>query len=370
MRKIIQALIIMVCILCAASSPAYASSRLRRPKAAGATEHSITVTWRDPEGGKKYILQWKNTRSGKVKTYIVKTRDYQYTFKKLKAGTPYLIKVAPYAKKPVFSKTLQASTIINTPETPSLAEILEKKTKTKIAWTAIENATSYVVTIKKNGEAVQKAQTEKTRVYIRNAKIGDKYLVIVQPVRTVNGQTAKGKRLKIQWTKEDTSDEALVKQILTNNPYEEDATPSLVYTKQQAEAFANYGNGRQPWESGTNYLIWCNRATYHMFLFRKDALGKWEQFAHTACIIGQDGHPTRVGRYTLRPMEEYHQYSSNYARYVTSYEGDNAIHSLLYPSQADELSTGYKASYGCIRVPLYYAQFIYQNCNGATLVIL
>ena len=160
----------------------------------------------------------------------------------------------------------------------------------------------------------------------------------------------------------------LAKNIVIGNPYEQPGMPTKTYTKEQLEAYVNVGNNGKPFTSTGEYLLWCNRITYHMSVFRK-INNKWQLEYYWPCIIGQNSSPTYAGTYTLSRLFERYQFGSNYAKYGTSYAGENTIHSLLYPAQSDSLTSGYKASYGCIRLVLWQAQFIYEECIGCTLII-
>ena len=106
-----------------------------------------------------------------------------------------------------------------------------------------------------------------------------------------------------------------------------------------------------------------------MMIFKRNKYNPWELLYYWPCIIGRAMNPTRSGVYQLNRLFIYKQYGSNHATYGTSYSGDNAIHSLLYPQQTDSLSEGYQASYGCIRVEEWQAKFIYEKCNDCTLWI-
>ena len=71
----------------------------------------------------------------------------------------------------------------------------------------------------------------------------------------------------------------------------------------------------------------------------------------------------------LSQVSTYHDYGGNHAEYLTSYSGDNMIHSLLFPTQSNYLSSGYMSSLGCIRITRENAAFVYYNCPGSTFII-
>ena len=95
--------------------------------------------------------------------------------------------------------------------------------------------------------------------------------------------------------------------------------------------------------------------------------GKWSLLHSWPCIIGRGSNPTIRGFYTLSQVSTYHDYGGNHAEYLTSYSGDNMIHSLLFPTQSNYLSSGYMSSLGCIRITRENAAFVYYNCPGSTL---
>ena len=372
MSKMKFLLLIILCTMLA--QPTYAATKLSKPKkleATATTEHSITLTWKAVDKAKGYIIHWKNMETGKTATIRMLYPEPKFTVKHLKMHTTYKIYIQAIRgnKTGPKSKTIYAKTLFLAPEKPEPEIKIINDNKIKIKWKACKKATEYEIRIRQNKKLIKRLITKKTSYTFQDFDCDKTYKIAIRSIRTTSKKKAQSAFSQTYVTTNDTQKmKILINDILTGNPYEEQGVPNKTYTTEQMEAFANVGNNGKPFTSNGRYLLWCNRITYHMTVFTW-LNNKWKLVYYWPCIIGINSSPTRAGTYTLSRLFETHQYGNNYAKYGTSYDGDNAIHSLLYPSQSDDLETGYKASYGCIRLVLWQAQFIYEDCIGCTLII-
>ena len=372
-----------VCLLAATGVRAETKklSRVIHLRADKVTEHSITLKWQSVDGAKGYEIRCLNTKTGQAKTIKIsgskakaKSGKVTYKVRKLALRNRYKFTVTAYAgkKKGKASKVLSVKTNLYKPGKVTAELVSDKEGSVEISWNTAENADYYEVWQVSGDKKTRLKKTTKTSWKSADLKEGKTYKLFVQGVRKSEGETRHGDRSWLSVTpKGYTYYKSLANMVDDGDVYNGGGNAGLVYSREQAEAYVNYGYGdalRFP--SSTNYLVWINRRSFRLFLFYRSAYGTdWKLMNSWPCILGSSAHKTVGGIYTLSQSEIYHSYGSNHAEYLSSYSGANAIHSLLYPSQSDSLSAGYLASNGCVRVVRAAAKFIYENCAGSTCVI-
>ena len=339
-------------------------------------EKRAYLKWKRVKGAEGYIVSYKNFTTGQVKKKRLKgnpkTSYIKYILKKLDYCTAYEVNISAYkgdAVGPV-SKTAVFKTVLTKPEPPTVRIVTRDMKKTIIEWDPVKKADHYEVYMKKDREKTFLKKTKKTTFSIKNLNKLEKYTFLVKAVRHVEGcKPRKSKNGSVIVFPEDISYyNSLIDQVDDGNVYEGGGNPDRTYSDEVLEAYVNYGNNEGPYLSGTNYLLWCNRRSYRLLVFEKRD-GKWDLTHSWPCIIGRGSNPTIRGIYTLSQVSTYHDYGGNHAEYLTSYSGDNMIHSLLFPTQSNYLSRGYMSSLGCIRITRENAAFVYNNCAGSTFII-
>ena len=356
----------------AASEAALTAPKKLKVKRAG--ERALTVSWNAVKGAEGYLISVKNLETGTSSNKKLKETkqkgEVKVDFKKLNYATKYRFSIRAYAgKKKGPQSTMDGSTKLTTPGNVKLK--VSKKTATAVAlsWSASKNATGYAVIEIRNGKSKVLSKTKNRTATIRNLP-GGTYTFAVKPFRSKGGKTAYGKQASVKATV--TGDiekyKRLAATIDDGNVYDGGGNPYRRYSVEQVEAYANYANNGRAFGSRTKRLVWINRRSYRLFVFQW--IGKTWKLEHDwPCIIGMSSNKTMGGVYILSRLSQYHQYGYNYAKWLTSFAGANAIHSLLYPGQSDYLTAGYQASLGCVRVVSSAAKFIYENCTGATCII-
>ena len=252
----------------------------------------------------------------------------------------------------------------------------ESTRKTRITWTKGSPADYYQIWWKSVGTnrkpSLLRSKTVKRWYETKKLKAGRTYNFYVRGVRVYKGKRLYGPFSSVTvmpYSAE--SDKKLSSQVNTNYAYNGGSDPWASYSKDQLEAYVNYTNGGRPYLSANNYLVWVNTHNYRVYIFTNQnrLSGRWTLLYSTPCIIGAPGSATPPGIYTLQGGMTYVDYGSSHAEYVSFFLGTIAIHSLLYPSQPDALSSGYMGSHGCVRVMREYCRFIYENCQGSTVIV-
>ena len=357
------------------SAPVVSKPRVFKVKAV--YEKKVLIKWKKVADADGYIISCKNKTTQIIREKKLKgnpkSEYISYTLKGLDYCTKYEICIAAYKGKErsAFTQPVPFRTVLTKPETPNLRISSRDAAKTVIEWDAVKKADYYEIYQKKNGKKTFLKKTKKTSFSIKNLKPLKTYTFVVKAVRYEKGyDPRKSVNGGIKVIPENLSYyRSLVNQIDDGNVYEGGGNPYRTYSRECLEAYANYGNEDYAFDSNTRYLLWCNRRSYHLFVFERGGNGKWSLLHSWPCIIGRGSNPTIRGFYTLSQVSTYHDYGGNHAEYLTSYSGDNMIHSLLFPTQSNYLSSGYMSSLGCIRITRENAAFVYYNCPGSTFII-
>ena len=335
-------------------------------------ENSFVMRWKAVEGADGYLTEIRSLRTGGVRKGKVRNPKSGgwVTVKegRLRCGEEYEFKVAAYAgRKTGKVSSARKATKAIMPEAVKIKVAEKGDSYVRLTWTKSKYADGYVASEIIGGK-VKVLMTVKGRSVKISGLKGGTHAFAVRPYRKRGLSTRRGPRSAVKVSVKGDEFERLVKTVDDGNVYDGGGDPNRRYSKAQAEAYANRGNAGRPFSSRTGRFLWLNRRSYRLFVFVRRS-GVWRLEHEWPCVIGRSSNKTMSGTYVLRRMAVRHDYGYNYAVYVTSYAGANAIHSLLYPSQPDYLAAGYQASLGCVRVVSSAAKFIYENCHGATLAV-
>lgn len=117
--------------------------------------------------------------------------------------------------------------------------------------------------------------------------------------------------------------------------------------------------------SGTQWLITVNRSTHKVGVFRGGA-GSWSLQYYWSCVTGAPGSPTITGSYRTTGFKRPVLSTDSRARYCTQIWGGYFFHTIL----ASESELGHSLSHGCLRMAYPSAQWIYNNINAGTAVVI
>lgn len=368
--------LIAVCML---SVSAFAAPSKVKGVKVSAGETSCKVTWKKATGCSGYNIYLLDVAKNEMKT--IKVSSARTTSKKitgLSKVSDYQVQVAAFKGSSVgaASSVVSFKTKVLSPGKIKISVTSETPKKTRITWKKASTTDYYEVWYKEPGKNKKKTRLEtnlKTRSYTTNKlKLGRSYTFYVRGVREYEGKKYYGpySSTKITpYTKK--NDKKLASKINTSYAYSSGTNAGKNYSRAQLEAYVNYSNGGKRYPSANHYLIWCNTNNFHVYIFtnKNRSSKRWSLLYSTACIIGRSAHNTPRGTFVIKGRKMRTNYGSNHSEYISYFCGENAIHSLLYPAQPDSLGRGYKASGGCIRVPRKYCKFVYNNCQGSTLIV-
>ena len=117
--------------------------------------------------------------------------------------------------------------------------------------------------------------------------------------------------------------------------------------------------------SGTQWLIAVDRSTHKVGVFRGGA-GSWSLQYYWSCVTGAPGSPTITGSYRTTGFKRPVLSTDSRARYCTQIWGGYFFHTIL----ASESELGHSLSHGCLRMAYPSAQWIYNNINAGTAVVI
>ena len=238
-----------------------------------------------------YIISCKNKTTQIIREKKLKgnpkSEYISYTLKGLDYCTKYEICIAAYKGKErsAFTQPVPFRTVLTKPETPNLRISSRDAAKTVIEWDAVKKADYYEIYQKKNGKKTFLKKTKKTSFSIKNLKPLKTYTFVVKAVRYEKGyDPRKSVNGGIKVIPENLSYyRSLVNQIDDGNVYEGGGNPYRTYSRECLEAYANYGNEDYAFDSNTRYLLWCNRRSYHLFVFERGGNGNGSRVQGRTC---------------------------------------------------------------------------------------
>ena len=346
-------------------------------------ETSARIYWNRVDGCDGYYVYVLDV--AKKKIYTMKIASPAITTRKIYAGNlrrlaDYKVQVAAFkgTETGPRSGAVAFRTKIIPPFATTITLRSELKTKVIFTWTKSELAQYYELWRKIQG-VDQKAVRVNPKCTILSCtmghlKAGVTYTFYVRGVREYKGKKYYGPFSSVTTTPyTPANDQKLAGQINTNYAYGGGSNPTRNYSRAQLEAYVNSKNNGKRYPSANNYLIWCNTNNYHLYIFtnKNRPGGRWILLYQTPCIIGRSSHNTPRGFFQFNGRRVRTDYGSNHSEWISYFTGvgTNAVHSLLYPAQSDNLGAGYMASGGCIRVPRRYAKFIFDNCQKSTFIV-
>ena len=379
-NAVVLALFMMLFLVCFAARAEAAIRQVEQLKVTEKGEREISLAWKRVPGATGYLIEVQNTATKSVKTLKLESNTAQngwinYKITGCAYCTKYRIRVAACKGKNTgeYCKRIAASTKLIVPGKPEVQITSNDVSAVGVYWKPVPNATYYEIYKNYGGGRKWVGKSKKNKVWVKGLKAGVNVKIMVRAVREKSGNKEFGGFGEASvFPMNNNLRRQLASQVDDRDVYSwGSGDPYRVYSKEQAEAYVNFRNNGGPFHSRTNYFVWVNSRTYRAYIFKR---GKYEGrtwvLVHTwPVIIGMPWTPSSRGNYTLHRSWSFHYYSVNYARYCTSYAGLNMIHTLLYPQQSDYLPAGYQASQGCIRMCMAGAKFVYENCDGASMII-
>lgn len=142
---------------------------------------------------------------------------------------------------------------------------------------------------------------------------------------------------------------------------------SIDYSVGTKEGFVNTVG----YSSKTDYLIWVNRYTQRVMIF-KGSKGNWKLQNTYLCSTGSNYTPTPTGIFALQAHYGTWHFSNYVVYYPTGYDGDFAFHTTLYGYDGSDYdpTLGAPASLGCVRMAKADAYYIYYNIPLKTTVVI
>lgn len=142
---------------------------------------------------------------------------------------------------------------------------------------------------------------------------------------------------------------------------------SIDYSVGTKEGFVNTVG----YYSKTDYLIWVNRYTQRVMVF-KGSKGNWKLQNTYLCSTGSNYTPTPTGIFAIQAHYGTWHFSDYVVYYPSGYDGDFAFHSTLYGYDGSDYdpTLGAPASLGCVRMAKNDAYYIYSNIPIGTTVVI
>ena len=123
---------------------------------------------------------------------------------------------------------------------------------------------------------------------------------------------------------------------------------------------------RAQWcDSNTSDLILVDRGNHKVAVF-SGSYGNWTLQYYWDCVVGAPSSPTITGDYYTTGFKRGSLSTDSRAIYCTQIWGGYFFHSIL----ASESELGHSLSHGCIRLPYYAAEWIYDNIYAGTGVVI
>lgn len=145
-------------------------------------------------------------------------------------------------------------------------------------------------------------------------------------------------------------------------------TTTSAYSDKVKTCFVNYiGDYR----SNTGYLIWINRYTLKLTVF-KGAEGGWSVLKTWPCATGKNSSPTAEGVRAVSAKKARCEAQDFYYHHATFFGGAYAMHSRLYRYDGTfyDDSISVTVSHGCVRLEDENAVWIYDNIPIGTTVVI
>ena len=175
------------------------------------------------------------------------------------------------------------------------------------------------------------------------------------------------------------------------NPYSGSYDLYHYLSRNEAEAYANYGNNGRAFKSNTEYFIWVNMYELRVYIFSKNKTNYWRLFKDVPCGFGSFSNPVTPrmavanhrewiwnwadhganNTYTPRYYGEY----PNTVEYLVGIDQDymgNVFHSQTLNSMGPRIIRYRGGSFctaGCIQVDRPWEKWMYEYSMGATVYV-
>ena len=128
----------------------------------------------------------------------------------------------------------------------------------------------------------------------------------------------------------------------------------------------------------SDYIITVSQDSQNMKVYLKDKNDKYKLLKQSDVSTGIENEHTPNGIFTVKQNRGPWFFSERYqsgAKYFVEFRGNYLFHSLPYTDEKtiDQLESdkiGSKSSTGCIRLPINFAKWVYENIPADTLVII
>ncbi len=264
-----------------------------------------------------------------------------------------------------------------------ITKVIEGNKKVKLRWKSKVSKfkeKSYEVKYRKIYSDEKKNKKSKYKVIlsgknkhsitITGLKNEQEYEVVVTATGTISGKTYYFEAKERVIPHSAASRKKKVAQVIIQSPYS--SYDNLAwYTKNVAEAFANYGNNGTSFKSPTKYFLWVNLYQLRMYIFRKTASNEWRLWKDMPCGIGWEKKPSEMGTFQLSTKAWVYQFGSLHVQYLSFFGGyyGNAIHTETYETMESKMLAGKFESAGCIRIDRLWAKWVYEKAEGSTFLI-
>ena len=127
----------------------------------------------------------------------------------------------------------------------------------------------------------------------------------------------------------------------------------------------------QGYSSETPYLIIVDYEECLIGIF-EGSKDNWEMIDYQWCSPGTYSTQTYRGIFSIYKQGYYFISGSAYCYYYSNFNGNQALHSILYYSDGSVMDgrLGYHLSHGCVRLATSLAKWIYNNCGVGTTVVV
>ena len=416
-RKLIFAVMMVMTVLLMGTA-AFAAGAPKLTKAEGGST-SIKVSWTKVKKARGYYIYLRKIDETEAKraATVKSASSTSYTVKKLTVNTEYVVYVTSFDAKGESGKSNMKKVRLASKELQAVKDVraIGRDKSILLRWKKNSGANGYVIYQKnKEGQFEKIKAVKKNKYLVSGLKSGEKYSFRVASFKTVDGQNVIGVPSETV-----TAQAFNMKAIKGIHPYyysgtmhrtvksgkvtfkagqkvvvaeTSGSTATLVYKKKQykvpsgsvsthdfvtnnkkrpskelAEQFVNY----KGYSSPTNYFIWVNTYTQHVYVF-KGSRNNWKCEKSFLCSTGRIGTRTPLGdgtitgkNYVIRwTSMQYFYYALNKTR------GGGWFHSwLYYPS--GQLYTGVgtlgkPASHGCIRLNKPDIKWMYDHVPTGT----
>lgn len=228
---------------------------------------------------------------------------------------------------------------------------------------------------------------------IKGLKNEQEYLIQVIAKGKVGGQDIYmlAEEVVIPHTK--SSRKALLSKVnnYRGNPYNGSYDLYHYLSRNEAEAYANYGNNGGAFKSSTEYFVWVNMYELRVYIFSKNKTNYWRLFKDVPCGFGSFSNPTSPRIAVANHREwiwnwadhgsnntytpSYYGVYPNTVEYLVGIDPDymgNVFHSQTLNSMGPRIIRYRGGSFctaGCIQLDRPWEKWMYEYSIGSTVYV-